>query len=139
MQRVLFVCTGNTCRSVMAEYIARRRFYKQLEVASAGIDPGAVDDAANAIYTLQRCDIDASGHRPRNVKDVNVADYDLIVAMDNYVAQEIGRLFPILQSERIMRWKINDPYGDDLEEYDRCAKFIHRELRRLVNLKEGAI
>ncbi|MGH9318849.1 MAG: low molecular weight phosphatase family protein [Vicinamibacteria bacterium] len=49
-KRVLFVCTGNTCRSVIAEYIARDTFGNAVTFESAGIKPQPAADAENAVY-----------------------------------------------------------------------------------------
>jgi arsenate reductase (thioredoxin) len=131
--RVLFVCVGNTCRSVFAEYLANHRFRAHIEAASAGIRPGSVEDAENAVYTLKQYGIDASGHRPLDVREVNLREYDLIVAMEPAVAKSLGQLFPALSSDRIRKWRIRDPYGDDLAEYEHCASAIHRELRWMLS------
>lgn len=136
MKRVLFVCTGNICRSVMAEYIARRRFHQQFEATSAGTRPGSFADTPNTVFTLSRFDIDASGHRPRDVRKVNLADYDLIVTMNDDVATALKQLFPSLPSDRLTKWRISDPYGDDLAEYNRCANVIHKELKRMLQRVE---
>lgn len=133
VKRILFVCTGNTCRSVMAEHIARRRFQNRIEVRSAGTNPGSIADASNAIYTLQQVGIDASSHEPRDVREMALADFDLVVAMDKHVGRELKQLFPDLVDARLVMWRIGDPYGDNLEEYDRCAKMIYRELKKLFS------
>lgn len=114
----------------MAEHIARQRF--QAQATSAGVQPGSLADTANAVYTLKQSGIDASAHEPRDVREMNLSEFDLIVCMDNDVAREIMRLFPELPQHCLIKWKINDPYGDDLGEYDRCAKVIYRELKKLL-------
>lgn len=131
--RVLFVCAGNTCRSVLAEYIARQKFGVILEVVSAGLRPGTDEDAKSAVYTLKTLlNIDASTHRPRDVRDFDVSAFDLVIPMDNHIARELQRLFPALSLERLVRWRIEDPYGDDLAEYRRCANKIYGELKKLI-------
>jgi protein arginine phosphatase len=133
--RVLFVCTGNTCRSVLAEHIARKKFGKYIEPSSAGLRPGTTADAENAIYTLKDLmGIDASGHVPRDVRAANVELADLVIAMNNQVAGEVRRLFPELPPERLVRWQIQDPYGDNLAQYRRCANKIYEQLRKLALL-----
>jgi hypothetical protein len=69
--RILFVCAGNTCRSVLAEYIARYRFGNVVESASAGIKPQTAADASSAIETLKDIGIDASGHQPKGLEDLD--------------------------------------------------------------------
>ena len=129
---VLFVCAGNTCRSVLAEYIARRKFGQLIEPSSAGLRPGTIEHADNAIYTLKTLmAVDASAHVPRDVRTVEIERADLVVAMSSQIAAEVRHLFPNLPAERLVRWKIKDPYGTDLAEYQRCAQSIYAEMKRL--------
>ena len=130
--RVLFVCTGNTCRSVLAEYIARKKFGGRISVSSAGLLPGSKEDAENAIFTLKSLfGVDASNHESRNVRTVDIDTFDLVVTLDSEVATELQTLFPGLPVERLVKWKIKDPYGDDPSEYPLCAKNIYAQLKRL--------
>jgi len=134
--RVLFACTGNTCRSLMAEFIARKKFGVIIEVSSAGFCPQAPRDAENAIYTLKTLlNIDASGHVPRDIRVINVDSFDLVVAMDSSVAKQIRERFPTYPVQRVLKWRINDPWGDNLAEYQRCARAIFAELKNLPVLK----
>ena len=129
---VLFVCEGNTCRSVFAEYIARKKFARVLEAASAGIRPGTPEECENAIYTLREtiC-VDASGHIPRDVRFVQIECADLVVAMTSRIANQLRALFPALRPERLVRWRIKDPYGENLAEYRHCAQVIFKEMQKL--------
>src|SRR5215204_5223355 len=95
MSRVLVVCTGNVCRSPIAEELLRAAFVERMgpdapEVASAGTmgwtgsgaDPSSIRAAAER-------GVDISGHRAREVSDEDVARADLVVAM----APEHARAF----------------------------------------------
>ena len=84
--RLLFVCTGNTCRSPLAEALARRkaeeRGWDHLEVASAGA--GAMDGAPaspGALGAAARNGLDLEGHRSRALTPDRVADADLVLTM----------------------------------------------------------
>jgi protein-tyrosine phosphatase len=75
-QGILFVCTGNTCRSLMAEHLARARLKSILgpnaRIASAGLRPQDKTDTKNAVATLQATfGIDASKHTPQGVHDID--------------------------------------------------------------------
>lgn len=124
--RILFVCYGNTCRSILAEYQARKRFGNIVEFSSAGINPGIQSDAEDAIYTLSRLGIDASGHVPRNLHEIDVSEFDFVIAMDKRVAQQIPRSG--LPDSKLIIWKVTDPYGDDLVEYRLCAAEVYQQL-----------
>ena len=131
--RVLFVCTGNTCRSFMAERIANLRFGEAFAASSAGFQPQPPADAENAMWTLKKLfDIEASDHVPRDVRMVDVTTFDLAVAMDKQVASRFSEAFPNFPTDRLIAWRISDPYGDDLTEYARCSRSILRELSALV-------
>lgn len=125
---MLFVCTGNTCRSVLAEYIARTR-YPNTIFESAGLAPQPAEDAENAIYTLRRLGIDASAHEPTDVEDRDLDAYDTIVAIGRRVANRLRSKG--IGEPQLRIWSISDPWGDDLTEYSRCAQQIMRELSRL--------
>jgi protein-tyrosine-phosphatase len=67
--RVLFVCIGNTCRSVLAEYLANGCFAGNVLFESAGLRPQLARDAENAIFTLHKnFDIDAPTSRAMFVR-----------------------------------------------------------------------
>lgn len=134
--RILFACKGNTCRSVLAEYISRARFRSFFVAASAGFKPQPPEDAENAIYTLRSfLNIDASNHYPRGIRQVGVKTFDFVVAMDSAIAKKFRALFPEYPEARLIKWKINDPWGDNLAEYRRCAQAIFAELKTLPLVK----
>lgn len=129
-QRVLFVCTGNTCRSVFAEYLARDTFGDAVIFESAGIRPQSAVDAANAVYTLKNnFNIDASRHVPRDVRSLDLTRYDLIIALEKSAENLVRKLG--ISAAKVKFWKVKDPYGDDLSEYDRASLEIKRKIAQL--------
>ena len=74
--RVLFVCVGNTCRSQMAEAIAR---YLGHDSASAGTHPGSVI-SPNAITALSELGIDSSGLMPKSIDTINWQSFDKVIS-----------------------------------------------------------
>ena len=92
-QRVLFVCTGNTCRSVFAEYLARHVFDEAVMFESAGTSPQSATDAKNAVYTLKKnFDIDASKHQPRDVRSLDLIVCSLIIAFEKSAAKAVREM-----------------------------------------------
>ena len=133
-RRVLFVCSGNTCRSLFAEYVARHQYCDRIDAESVGLQPGSVSDTENAVFTLRQYKIDAAGHQPRSIEDVTLDQFDVIVALDEGIARTVGSS---VDSSKLVVWDVDDPYGSDLEEYRRCATLIARNVRLLVDSLEG--
>ena len=126
MRSILFVCTGNTCRSVMAQALAKERFGGSVLVSSAGIRPQKAEDAQSAINALKlEFNIDASDHVPRDVRSLDLAAFDQIIAMDKHVAMEMK----VLTNREVIVWKIDDPWGST--EYRKCALKILKQLNHL--------
>jgi protein-tyrosine-phosphatase len=83
---VLFVCTGNTCRSPLAEAVARRRLeereWKHVRVASAGVHATSGSPAsAHAVSVGRRAGLDLSAHRSRPLRPELIEWADLILVM----------------------------------------------------------
>lgn len=84
--RLLFVCTGNTCRSPLAEALARRelseRGWAQVEVGSAGVAAFPGEEASDgSLAAARRHGLDLSDHRATRLTETVVAGSDLILTM----------------------------------------------------------
>lgn len=95
--QLLFVCTGNLCRSPMAEYLLRHHLGPKTSwrVSSAGLN--TVDGVAAsqpAIEVLAEKGVDLAPHRSRSLTRAMVDAAELIVAMTNAQVQELRRRFP---------------------------------------------
>ena len=91
------VCTGNTCRSPMAEAILRVRLRErdaEIRVSSAGIDAWAGSATENSILAMSEFGLDLSSHRSRKVTPEIIAGSDLILAMTRNHFDRITRLCP---------------------------------------------
>jgi protein-tyrosine-phosphatase len=133
---VLFVCTGNTCRSVFAEYLGRHVFGDAVVFESAGIRPQPATEAENAVYTLKKSfDIDASNHVPRDVRTLDLTAYDLIIALEKSAVKVVEDLG--VPTSKVKLWKVRDPWGHDLTEYDRASLEIKRKILQLKASNHG--
>ena len=79
MKRILFLCTGNSCRSQMAEGWARKLLAGHAEAYSAGTAPGKLDP--RAILAMAEAGMDISGHRAKHVSEFKNAAFDLVVTV----------------------------------------------------------
>ena len=89
--------------------------------------------------TRSRFGIDISSHRPRNVKDVPVEDFDYVVAMDSGVAGDLRRIYPSINA-RLISWDMHDPWGGGVEAYERAARESQKHVEELsACLKENGL
>jgi len=82
--KVLFLCTGNSCRSQMAEAWARHLKGHVLEAYSAGIQTHGLDP--NAVKVMAEAGVDISGHRPKHVDELAAVQFDYVVTVCEHAA-----------------------------------------------------
>lgn len=120
-QRVLFLCTGNSCRSQMAEGLLRHFGGDRYEVHSAGTDPSSVNP--RAIAAMEEVDIDISAHTSKGVRQFYDQPFDVVVTVCDH-AHQICPTFP--NAKTSIHWSIDDPFhargGDEA---------IHKEFGRV--------
>jgi arsenate reductase (thioredoxin) len=116
--KVLFLCTGNSARSQMAEGLLRHNGGLNYEVYSAGVEPSFVKP--EAITVMQEIGIDISGHRSKSVDEFLGQEFDYVITVcDN--AKEHCPIFPG-KAKRI-HWSFDDPSTAEGDEATRLAVF----------------
>jgi arsenate reductase (thioredoxin) len=85
-KKVLFLCTGNSCRSQMAEGFARALRGEIIEAYSAGVMPQGVNPLA--IKVMGECGVDISSHTSKNVEDLRPIPFDYVITVCDSANQE---------------------------------------------------
>lgn len=139
--QLLFVCTGNTCRSPLAEALARRliaeRALVDIEVSSAGTSawPDAPASDGSLLVAMEH-GIDLSAHRARQLSPEIVSASDLILAMGPHHLDRAEALGGTSRSFLLTAfvhgadkgWPVSDPFGGDLTGYRETLAELHREI-----------
>jgi arsenate reductase (thioredoxin) len=121
---VLFVCTANGGRSVMAERIFRVEANGRHQARSAGSAPGTATHPV-VIEALAELGIDASDHVPRALDDERIEWADVVVATCDDAC-------PVVPGKRYVAWNLPDPKGRPLEEVRAIRDDIAIRVHELV-------
>ena len=142
MNHIIFICTGNTCRSPMAALLCRKKAEERgltgLTIESMGLaaSPGdpATPEAAEALAELS---LDLSAHRARQASPEDLLNADLIVCMtrSHQIILE-GAGIPT-DKIRVLGVGIPDPFGGTLDDYRTCRDAIAAALTPILGELEG--
>lgn len=148
--KILFICTGNTCRSPMAEALLRHYAGESVEVRSAGIF--ALDGSPatpETVTVLQEKGITLE-HQAKSVNEELLLWADLILTMTTSHKDTLKRQFPSFSDkiftlkeytassgqEKASSLNIEDPFGGDLEVYRKTVEEIEAEIKKMIPQKE---
>jgi protein-tyrosine-phosphatase len=144
--RILFVCTGNTCRSpiaaAIANQVARERAWSDLVIESAGTSAAEGQPASDgAVLVGLEHQLDLTEHRARQLRPELVAAADLILAMGPHHLERVEALGGAGKAHLLTAYSsrgadgraVSDPFGGDLDAYRATAEELEAEIRRVVD------
>ena len=134
MKKIMFICSGNTCRSPLAEGLFKKCLkdnnITDIQVGSAGVGAFPGDDVSiNSILVAGSRGVDISGHRARNINPEHLLTTDLFCCMSDSHKQVLLRH---CDENKIVVLDVADPYGRPIEAYEECAKQIESKFPEIL-------
>ncbi len=131
--KVMFLCTGNSCRSQMAEGFARELGKGFLEVYSAGLMAAGVH--TRAIAVMNEIGIDISGQKSKEIDETLLRTMDLVITLCDNAAEACPWTPPAIQR---LHWPIKDPVGTTGSE-EKVMKEFRRARDEIMGKIEGFV
>jgi arsenate reductase len=137
--RVLFLCTGNSCRSQMAEGFCRHLWSDEIECQSAGIEKHGLNPIA--VEVMREAGVDISTHKSKTLDELDSLDFDLVVTVCGH-ANESCPVFP--GATKVIHKGFDDPpklaaaarsKAEALDHYRRVRDEIRRYVSELGELR----
>jgi len=117
-KRVLFLCTGNSCRSQMAEGFLKRLAGEKYEAESAGVDPTKINPLS--IKVMNEAGIDISGQSSKSAGEFIGQKFDYVIT----VCENAKQTCPVFPGEyKSIHWDLKDPAEAKGSEEERLAVF----------------
>ena len=150
--KIMFVCTGNICRSAMADKMLAKRVEEEnlnIEVYSSGTFAENGDyPTVEAIEAMEEYGVDLKQHRATNIRRSNIEEMDLILCATTTHKNMVLQLYPNLAGQVYTMKEyvgdtqngidISDPWGYDLAVYRKCAAEIEKIIKKIVDKMKNA-
>jgi protein-tyrosine-phosphatase len=149
---ILFICTGNSCRSIMAEGLMRKSLYElgkeRIEVASAGtMATNGMPPTDETVKVMKEAGVDVSDFKAKSVTPEMVRKADLILVMEPMHKDSVLRKAPQASSKTFLLkeygsdskllpkgYSVHDPIGKPVEDYRITRDEISAEIERIAGL-----
>jgi len=132
---ILFVCTGNTCRSPMAEAICRKLAVEKglnILIFSAGIAAHGASASEFAIQAMEELGVDIRSHHSRQVTAELCNQADKIVTMTRQHAELLKTLYQV-PDHKLLALDVPDPYGGSLELYRHTRDVLYAAIDKILD------
>ena len=129
-QRAIFICTGNSCRSQIAEGLLRKEAGDRFDIFSAGSHPSRVHPAA--ISVMEEWGIDISHQKSESIDNFIDNNFDIIIT----VCDNANQSCPVFPNEKIrLHWSIKDPFHgwSDNQEGLQPYRIARDELKKRID------
>ncbi len=136
-KRILFLCTGNSCRSQIAEGIAKK-YLNHCTIESAGTNPESIN--LLAIEVMKEIDIDLSDHYSKSITEDKIKSFDIVITLCGDANDSCVNLNTLVKQH--IHWDIMDPAKFHGEE--EAKRKVFRDVRELIknnikDLKENTV
>lgn len=138
---ILFVCTGNTCRSPMAAGLMNKIAMERdldVRIESAGIFANEGENASSeAIVVMRKYGVDLTGHHAQPINEELIEKSDLILTMTPahkliFESVAADKTYTLCEYAGL-DYDIADPYGGSVEDYEKTAKQIEEAVLRVAD------
>ena len=132
-KKILFLCTGNSCRSQMAEGFANKLLSKDLHIESAGTEAHGLNPYT--VQTMQEIGIDISHHQSKKINNAEITKFDLVITLCGDAKDKC----PIIDKNKHMHWDIPDPAnfkGNNTDTKQKYSEVRDLILKKIKALKE---
>ena len=142
-QSILFACSENAVRSVMAETMAKRIVGRSIYIQSAGVRPGVHDPFVDAV--MDELGLDTARHRPRRFEDLEDDNFDMIVTLSPE-AHHRALAYTSTMAVDVIYWPTADPTATEgarervLDAYRATREGLARRIKALLDWRPlGAV